>query len=336
MDQKIPEDKDVLFLSVTALSLGTAARDGSYIKLIQRNTTIPTKTARVFTTIEDNQTSITLRIIQGESDDPVGNMTLGVINLHSISPASRGDPRIEVTFDIDAEGVLNVSARDLSIGKQVAQQITVGQVKTQRKVAEELAAENERRRKETEQPQIKNVRLYVKQPSDIFTDIPTIVYGSLPEGFVKGADEMLGFDGELIAYVKERGVFFPEDISNVEDTDMESFLSRQAESDIWDAYYATGSTSGKRYYLLVDFYVQPSVPLDTIEARRGVYLEYKKLLGELASQYALDHPTAQPGVIPNYIMTIADRRIRCKYGLSELDMVRIHGEAITNFRDIVS
>ena len=117
------EVKDILLLDVTPLSLGIETKGGVMTKLIERNTTIPTKKSEVFTTAEDNQPSVEVHVLQGESEMATYNKTLGKFQLVGIPPAPRGMPQIEVTFDIDANGIINVSAKDIGTGN--VQQIQI-------------------------------------------------------------------------------------------------------------------------------------------------------------------------------------------------------------------
>ena len=110
--------KDVLLLDVTPLSLGIETLGGVMTKLIEKNTTIPTKASQVFSTAENNQTAVTVHVLQGEREMASGNKSLGRFDLADIPPAPRGVPQIEVTFDIDANGILNVSAKDKATGKE--------------------------------------------------------------------------------------------------------------------------------------------------------------------------------------------------------------------------
>jgi molecular chaperone DnaK len=112
------EVKDVLLLDVTPLSLGIETLGGVMTKLIKKNTTIPTKATQVFSTADDNQSAVTIHVLQGEREMAGGNKSLGQFNLSDIPPAPRGMPQIEVTFDIDANGILHVSAKDKATGKE--------------------------------------------------------------------------------------------------------------------------------------------------------------------------------------------------------------------------
>ncbi|MFZ5503043.1 MAG: molecular chaperone DnaK [Pseudomonadota bacterium] len=112
------EVKDVLLLDVTPLSLGIETMGGVMTKLIKKNTTIPTKASQVFSTADDNQSAVTIHVLQGEREMSSGNKSLGQFNLSDIPPAPRGMPQIEVTFDIDANGILHVSAKDKATGKE--------------------------------------------------------------------------------------------------------------------------------------------------------------------------------------------------------------------------
>jgi len=112
------EVKDVLLLDVTPLSLGIETLGGVMTKLIKKNTTIPTKASQVFSTADDNQNAVTIHVLQGEREVSSGNKSLGQFNLSDIPPAPRGMPQIEVTFDIDANGILHVSAKDKATGKE--------------------------------------------------------------------------------------------------------------------------------------------------------------------------------------------------------------------------
>ncbi len=146
------EVKDVLLLDVTPLSLGIETLGGVMTKLVERNTTIPTERKQVFSTADDNQTAVTVKVYQGEREMAAHNRLLGQFNLEGIPPAPRGVPQIEVKFDIDANGILNVSARDLGTGKEQTVRIEQSsglneeEIERMRKDAEAHAEEDKRQR----------------------------------------------------------------------------------------------------------------------------------------------------------------------------------------------
>ena len=146
----------ILLLDVTPLSLGIETLGGVFTKLIERNTTIPTKKSQIFTTAADNQTSVEVHVLQGEREMAAHNKTLGRFRLDGIAPARRGVPQIEVTFDIDANGIVNVSAKDLGTGKE--QHITITSssnlskedIEKAVREAEQYAAEDKKRKEEVD------------------------------------------------------------------------------------------------------------------------------------------------------------------------------------------
>jgi len=150
------EVKDVVLLDVTPLSLGIETLGGVFTKLIERNTTIPTRKSEIFTTAADGQTEVEIHVLQGEREMARDNKTLGRFHLTGIPPAPRGVPQIEVTFDIDANGILHVSAKDLGTGKQQAITITGSSNLTREEIdrmvkeAQAHAEEDRRRREEAE------------------------------------------------------------------------------------------------------------------------------------------------------------------------------------------
>lgn len=150
------EVKDILLLDVTPLSLGVETLGGVFTKILERNTTIPTKRSQVFSTAADMQTTVTIHVLQGERAMAEDNISLGMFNLSGIPPAPRGIPQIEVTFDIDANGMLNAHAKDLATGKENKITITAStklpsdQKEKMIHEAEEYAEQDRKRREEVE------------------------------------------------------------------------------------------------------------------------------------------------------------------------------------------
>ena len=150
------EVNDILLLDVTPLSLSIETLGGVATRLIERNTTIPTKKSQIFSTAADNQTAVDIHVMQGEREMAAGNITLGRFQLTGIAPAPRGIPQIEVTFDIDANGIVNVSAKDMGTGKE--QRITItsstklsdDEIQAKVKEAEQYAEEDKKRKEEVE------------------------------------------------------------------------------------------------------------------------------------------------------------------------------------------
>ncbi len=150
------DTKDVLLLDVTPLSLGIETLGAVMTKLIERNTTIPTKKSQIFSTAADNQTAVTVRVLQGERQMADGNVELGKFDLIGIPPAPRGVPQVEVTFDIDANGIVHVTAKDLGTGKEQSIKITAPKKLSKEEIdkmvkeAEKFATEDSKRREEVD------------------------------------------------------------------------------------------------------------------------------------------------------------------------------------------
>jgi molecular chaperone DnaK len=150
------EMKDVLLLDVTPLSLGIETLGGVNTRLIERNTTIPTRKSQIFSTAADNQTAVTIRVLQGERPMADDNVELGRFDLVGIPPAPRGVPQVEVAFDIDANGIVHVSAKDLGTGKEQSIRITAPkklskeEIEKMVKDAEKFAGEDSKRKEQVE------------------------------------------------------------------------------------------------------------------------------------------------------------------------------------------
>ncbi|MBI4523923.1 MAG: molecular chaperone DnaK [Deltaproteobacteria bacterium] len=196
------EVKDVLLLDVTPLSLGIETLGGVFTKLIERNTTIPTRKGQIFSTAQDNQTAVSIRVFQGEREMAADNKLLGQFDLVGIPPAPRGIPQIEVTFDIDANGIAHVSAKDLGTGKEQSIKITASsglteeEIKKMVKDAEAHAAEDKKRKETVEARNQLDTLVYSTEKSlkEYGGDLDAEVKGNIEAAMEKAKKAMEGQD----------------------------------------------------------------------------------------------------------------------------------------------
>ncbi|CAF4550755.1 unnamed protein product, partial [Rotaria magnacalcarata] len=202
---------DLLLLDVTPLSLGIETLGGVFTKLINRNTTIPTKKSQVFSTAADGQTQVEIKVHQGEREMASDNKMLGRFNLIGIPPAPRGVPQIEVTFDIDANGIVHVSARDRGTGKE--QQIVIqssgglskDEIENMVRAAEKYAADDKKRRGMVEEVnRVESILHDTESKMEEYKDqLPADEYTKLKEGATKLREKLSNKDSESVENIKE-------------------------------------------------------------------------------------------------------------------------------------
>jgi molecular chaperone DnaK len=206
------EVKDVLLLDVTPLSLGIETKGGVFTKIIERNTTIPTKGSEIFTTAEDNQPSVMIQVYQGEREMARDNKSLGNFELTGLPPAPRNVPQIEVTFDIDANGIVHVNAKDLATGKEQRMTVTGGSALPKDDIdkmvrdAEQYAEEDRKRREAVENRNQAESLVYQTEKflSENDDKVPDDVKTEVKDGVAELKKALEGDDADAVKAASEK------------------------------------------------------------------------------------------------------------------------------------
>jgi molecular chaperone DnaK len=206
------KDKDIVLLDVVPISLGVETLGGIFTKIIERNTTIPVKRSEIFTTAADFQTSVEIHVLQGERPMAADNVSLGRFTLSGIPPAPRGVPKIEVTFDINADGILTVTAKDLGTGKDVSVKITAPhrlskeEVERMIREAEQFAEQDRRKKQEAELRNEADAMVYTveKALAELGDKVPAETKKEVEEDVKKLKEALAGKDVQAIKDALER------------------------------------------------------------------------------------------------------------------------------------
>jgi molecular chaperone DnaK len=254
------ERKDVLLIDVTPLSLGIETKGGLFTKLIERNTAIPTKRSEVFSTAEDNQPSVLIQVFQGEREIAQHNKQLGTFELTGIAPAPRGVPQIEVTFDIDANGIVNVSAKDRGTGQE--QKITISggsalakeDIERMIKEAEAHAEEDKKRREETEARNNAEQLVYSTEKflADNTDKIPADSRGDVDAALEDLKSALKADSGVSAEDLAKKSAKLSEESQKVGTAMYAAASEADAASGDGDAAHAGGSTGGAAHDDVVD------------------------------------------------------------------------------------
>ena len=250
--------KDVLLLDVTPLSLGIETLGGVFTRLIERNTTVPAKKSQVFSTAEDNQSAVTIRVFQGEREMASDNKMLGQFDLMGIPPAPRGMPQIEVTFDIDANGIVNVSAKDKGTGKEQRIQIQASgglsdaDIERMVKDAEAHAAEDKKRKETVEAKNSAEALLHEteKAVAEHGAKLPEADRRSIENAMANLREAVKGDDASAIAAkasaLQQQSMKIADVVHATSQTSSEADAARHGGDDVVDAEFTEVEDDDKK------------------------------------------------------------------------------------------